>query len=202
MVDGERQFPDKVGEGEWEDRGSRFVAWVFFAPNEAAFELELERVRQLHPKARHHCWAWRIEGEYRFNDDGEPGGTAGRPMLQVLEGKQMENSGAICVRYFGGVKLGTGGLVRAYGGATARAADAAGVRFERLIHTGELRLPFAQLGLRSEVQALFSESTFAGDFDSAGWAGELSVPADRMPALAAFLAERGVAWESNRVTRE
>ncbi|KRC86463.1 thymidylate synthase [Achromobacter sp. Root83] len=71
------------------------------------------------PEATHNCWAYRIGQEYRFNDDGEPGGTAGRPILQAIEGQDMDRVAVLVVRWYGGVKLGAGGLVRAYGGCAA-----------------------------------------------------------------------------------
>jgi uncharacterized YigZ family protein len=87
------------------------------ADDAAAF---VERVRQAYPDANHHAWAYRITGgpqaQIGSSDDGEPGGTAGRPMLAVLEGRDLRQVVAVGTRYFGGVKLGTGGLVRAYGG--------------------------------------------------------------------------------------
>jgi len=202
MVDRVREFPAKVGEGELEDRGSRFIAWVFHSPDESQFLTELERIRELHPKARHHCWAWRMEGEYRFQDDGEPGGTAGRPMLQVLEGQGLDNAGAVCVRYFGGVKLGTGGLMRAYGGATARAAENAGRRFELLFRSGEFQLGFERLGVRTELEALFPESVLVGDYDDRGWTGQLRIPDQRSEELRTFLADRGLRWVGEDLTRE
>lgn len=70
--------------------------------------------------ATHNCWAFRLEKSYRFNDDGEPGGTAGRPILQAIEGHNLVNTAVLVIRYFGGIKLGTGGLVRAYGGTAAK----------------------------------------------------------------------------------
>ena len=66
--------------------------------------------------ATHNCWAFRIGDEYRFNDDGEPGGTAGRPILAAIEGRDLTNIVVLVIRFYGGIKLGTGGLVRAYGG--------------------------------------------------------------------------------------
>jgi len=72
------------------------------------------------PAATHNCWAYRIGQQYRFNDDGEPGGTAGRPILQAIDGQGMDRVAVLVVRWFGGVKLGAGGLVRAYGGVAAR----------------------------------------------------------------------------------
>lgn len=79
------------------------------------------------PAATHNCWAWRINFQVRSSDDGEPGGTAGRPMLNVIERRQLENTMVVVTRYFGGIKLGVGGLVRAYSGTTAKCLDRAGV---------------------------------------------------------------------------
>ena len=69
--------------------------------------------------ATHNCWAWRIGQDYRFNDDGEPGGTAGRPILQAIEGQGMDRVMVVVTRWYGGIKLGAGGLARAYGGTAA-----------------------------------------------------------------------------------
>jgi uncharacterized YigZ family protein len=70
--------------------------------------------------ATHNCWAWKLDQQYRFNDDGEPAGTAGKPILAAIEGKELDQVMIIVTRYFGGIKLGAGGLVRAYSGAAAR----------------------------------------------------------------------------------
>jgi uncharacterized YigZ family protein len=75
------------------------------------------------PAATHNCWAWKLEHSYRFNDDGEPGGTAGKPILAAIEGKQLCCVMVVVSRYFGGIKLGAGGLVRAYSGCAARCLD-------------------------------------------------------------------------------
>ncbi|ASY37959.1 IMPACT family protein [Taylorella equigenitalis] len=77
------------------------------------------------PDATHNCWAYKLIDNYRFNDDGEPGGTAGRPILQAIEGKALINVASLVIRYYGGVKLGTGGLARAYGGVTSKCLDLA-----------------------------------------------------------------------------
>lgn len=69
--------------------------------------------------ATHNCWAYRIGQDYRFNDDGEPGGTAGRPILQAIEGQGMDRVAVVVTRWYGGIKLGAGGLARAYGGTAA-----------------------------------------------------------------------------------
>lgn len=186
-----RQIPAREGYGEHEDRGSRFLAWVFHASTVEAFEARLAEIYLEHPKARHHCWAWRIGSAYRFQDDGEPGGTAGRPMLQVLEGAGLDDVGAICVRYFGGVKLGTGGLARAYGGATARATQEAGV-VDVIPHVVRaLHLPFTHLGVRDEIASLFPDAALSGDFLEDGWRGTVDLEEQDWPRLRGLLEERG-----------
>lgn len=105
-------------------RKSRFLALAgpIGSADEAADFLAANRW----PDATHHCWAWRLGASYRFNDDGEPGGTAGRPILQAVEGQDCDRVVVLVVRWFGGVKLGTGGLARAYGGVAAQCLRLAG----------------------------------------------------------------------------
>lgn len=96
---------------------SRFLALAAPAnsPEQAMSFLQMHSVVD----ATHNCWAYKIQDEYRFNDDGEPGGTAGRPILQAIEGQDCDRVVVLVIRWFGGVKLGTGGLIRAYGGVAA-----------------------------------------------------------------------------------
>ena len=77
------------------------------------------------PNATHNCWAWKLDQQYRFDDDGEPASTAGKPILEAIQGKGMDQVMVVVTRYFGGIKLGAGGLVRAYTGAAARCIDQA-----------------------------------------------------------------------------
>lgn len=70
--------------------------------------------------ARHNCWAYKVDNEYRFNDDGEPSGTAGKPILSAIENTDLTNTAVLVIRWFGGIKLGTGGLCRAYGGTASK----------------------------------------------------------------------------------
>lgn len=93
------------------------------------------------PQATHNCWAWRINFQIRSSDDGEPSGTAGRPILNVIEHRHLENTMVIVTRYYGGINLGVGGLVRAYSGGTAKCLDQAGItehfpQAEYVIRTG------------------------------------------------------------------
>ena len=100
---------------------SRFLGCVQPVAGRAEAQAVVQSLRMQHPAAAHVCWALLAGGQSADNDDGEPGGTAGRPMLEVLRHQQLEGVLATVVRYFGGVKLGAGGLVRAYTDAVAQA---------------------------------------------------------------------------------
>ena len=105
------------GTGEIVEKKSRFIAEVFPVSNEEEAFAHLEEIRKKHWDARHHCWAYAIgqrQEKVRCSDDGEPSGTAGKPMLDVLLGSGVCYAAAVVTRYFGGTLLGTGGLVRAY----------------------------------------------------------------------------------------
>lgn len=111
-------------EGFFKDKGSKFFAYSTPLSTEAQFFQFLEKIKKEHPKARHHCYAWRIGidgNRFRANDDGEPSGTAGRPILGQLDSFGVTNIGVIVVRYFGGTLLGTSGLIEAYRESTADA---------------------------------------------------------------------------------
>ncbi|HEX7022038.1 MAG TPA: YigZ family protein [Trueperaceae bacterium] len=112
-------------------KGSRFVAWAVRVGSEEEVTGSLEEARKRHTDASHHCWAYRVGPRVRFSDDGEPGGTAGRPMLEVLLKRELQEVLGVVTRYYGGTKLGAGGLVRAYGGTFSKALDLAGVRMIR-----------------------------------------------------------------------
>ncbi|OCG20217.1 thymidylate synthase [Gilliamella sp. App2-1] len=100
-----------------EIKKSRFI--VNAAPVTSA-EQATDFINQISdPNATHNCWAWKIGQQYRFNDDGEPTSTAGRPILSAIEGQDCDQVVVVVTRYFGGIKLGTGGLMRAYGGSAS-----------------------------------------------------------------------------------
>jgi uncharacterized YigZ family protein len=125
------------------------------------------------PAATHNCWAYRIDQAYRFNDDGEPGGTAGRPILQAIDGQQMDRVAVVVTRWYGGIKLGAGGLVRAYGGTAAECLRGA----ERTPIVAMARLgvhcDFAELALLKarlqELQAELEHETFGADGVELQW---------------------------------
>ena len=109
-------------------KGSRHIANVFRVTNTGEINDALSAIRARMPDASHHAWAWRLAGQdgFRYSDDGEPSGSAGRPILQQIDGRQLIEVLVTVSRYFGGTKLGVGGLVRAYGGAASEALDLAG----------------------------------------------------------------------------
>lgn len=116
-----RFTPARAGTHELLVRKSRFLACVEPVTDRAQAQRHVAALRALHPTANHVCWALLAGGDSAAVDDGEPGGTAGRPMLNVLRQQQLDGVLATVVRYFGGVKLGAGGLVRAYTEAVATA---------------------------------------------------------------------------------
>jgi uncharacterized YigZ family protein len=131
---------------------SRFIGCVQAVPDRAAALEVVARLRAEHPQAAHVCWALLAGGQSAAHDDGEPGGTAGRPMLEVLRRQDLEGVLATVVRYFGGVKLGAGGLVRAYTDAVAQALLGAEKLPLRKTLTLRCAVPYSMEGLvRREV---------------------------------------------------
>ena len=111
-----------------EIKKSEFIAYAYPVHDREEAMFHVEQLREKYPDARHHCWAYIIGDPDNttsagFDDDGEPGGTAGRPILNVLQHKSIGNIIIIVVRYFGGIKLGAGGLTRAYAGSAQAAVD-------------------------------------------------------------------------------
>ena len=115
---------EKPSVAEFKDRGSKFIAYAFPIADVNEFKENLAAVKKEHPKATHHCFAYRfgLDGNnFRVNDDGEPSGSAGRPILGLIDSKQVTNILIIVVRYFGGTLLGVPGLINAYKTAAALA---------------------------------------------------------------------------------
>lgn len=137
---------------------SRFIGCVQPMADRASAQAAVNALWQQHPGAAHICWALLAGGQSAAVDDGEPGGTAGRPMLDVLRHQDLEGVLATVVRYFGGVKLGAGGLVRAYTDAVAQALlTAPKVPLQRMA-TLQCQVPYALEGLlRREIEAAAAE---------------------------------------------
>ena len=148
--------PDRSASAELEVKRSRFLADVRRVADEAAARAVVEELRRTHWDARHHCSAFVLGPDRaleRSSDDGEPAGTAGAPMLEVLRGAGLSDTVAVVTRWFGGTLLGAGGLVRAYGDAVRLALDEAGTRRRELVHEFTVELPHTDAGrVESELR--------------------------------------------------
>ncbi len=136
--------PSGFGEAEFVEKKSRFIGRLWPVETEAE---ALERIQEMKKRcydATHNCWAYIIkDGPTRFSDDGEPGGTAGMPMVQVLQRENLFNAVCVVTRYFGGILLGAGGLVRAYTKGAKIAVDAAGKSVKRIWNVYYLPCPYS-----------------------------------------------------------
>ena len=145
------------GEAEIEVKRSRFLCTLARVEDEAAARAAAERLRKQHWDARHHCSAFVLGPDgavERSSDDGEPAGTAGAPMLEVLRGRQVSDVVAVVTRWFGGTLLGAGGLVRAYGDAVRAGLDATGTLRRDLVRELTLEVGHADAGrVESELRA-------------------------------------------------
>ena len=125
--------PTGFGQDEFTEKKSRFIGRVWLVETEEEALARIQEMKKQHYDATHNCWAYIIkDGPVRFSDDGEPGGTAGMPMLQVLQREGLQNVVCVVTRYFGGILLGAGGLVRAYTKGAKIAVDAAGKSMKRV----------------------------------------------------------------------
>ena len=157
--------------GEFKDRGSKFIAYATPLSMETDFSVFIEKIKKEHPKARHHCFAWRLGldgNRYRANDDGEPSGTAGRPILGQIDSFGLTNVGVVVVRYFGGTLLGTSGLIAAYRESTAEALRQATVEERTVEDFFEIRFSY---DIMSDVMNAFkrlSINMLSQEFDETG----------------------------------
>lgn len=168
-----------------EVRHSRFLAHAApVATAEAALAF-LARVAD--PAATHNCWAWRIDAAYRSSDDGEPAGTAGRPILAAIDGQGCDRVMVVVTRWYGGIKLGAGGLARAYAGAAAECLRTAQRIPLLAMRTLQLQAGFDDLGAVHAALAGFGAEKLEESFTADGLRLRVSLPADRADALRAHL---------------
>ncbi|WP_375058616.1 YigZ family protein [Zobellella sp. DQSA1] len=180
----------------WEQdiKKSRFIAFLAHTPDPAAAKAFIDSVRAREPSAGHHCWAFvagvptdsRVLG---FSDDGEPSGTAGKPILAQLQGSGIGEITAVVSRYFGGIKLGTGGLVRAYGGTVASALMQLETRERRIMGRLTVSAGYGDMALLEfllgEVQGQWLEVDYGAEVK-----GVLSVEARTIPEFCRQLRDR------------
>ena len=144
-------------EAEISIQRSRFIAYVERVTTEEEAQTFIEKIKKLHWNASHNCSAYMIgetDNIQKANDDGEPTGTAGVPILEVLKQRKLKDTVVVITRYFGGVKLGAGGLIRAYGSATSEGINAAGVVERRLAQVYNSSMDYHFLGkVENELRA-------------------------------------------------
>ena len=177
--------PTAFGEDEFIEKKSRFIGRAWPVETEAEALEKIQEMKKKHYDATHNCWAYIIkDGPVRFSDDGEPGGTAGMPMLQVLQREGLYNIVCVVTRYFGGILLGAGGLVRAYTKGAKIAVDAAGKSMKRVWTVVYLPCPYTfyervklligefggiiretEFGAEVELELLFPEANVQPFFD-------------------------------------
>ncbi len=166
-------------------KGSRFIASlapVAAADGATAF---VDALREDFPDATHNCFAWRVgvgRDAMRTSDDGEPSGTAGRPILQEIDGRRLTDVVVVVTRYFGGTKLGTGGLIRAYGGAAAAALELADVVERPVVETLRLTFSYDASGAVAGVLSAFRLDPMDSDYGAEVWM-EVAVPVEQTDRL-------------------
>ena len=184
----EYYIPTGVSETEFVEKRSRFIGHVWPADSEEEARARIEETRKKHYDARHNCWCYIIkDGPVRYSDDGEPQGTAGQPMLNVFQREEVTNVCCVVTRYFGGVLLGAGGLVRAYTQAAKLALDNAGISVVRRWVEVSVPCPYALFErMKQEVEG------------AGGVLGDVEYAAD--VTVKALLPEGAVEAFSARVT--
>jgi uncharacterized YigZ family protein len=178
-----------VGDGDYREKGSKFLARAWPVADEAAISAALDSLRAEHPKARHVCYAWRLGllgQRYRANDDQEPSGSAGRPILGRIDHHGLTQVLVAVVRYFGGVKLGVPGLIHAYRSAAEDALKHAGFREASVMWSASLELPNGLIGPAEGLLAKYRAQVDARSYgELAGF--RLRLPSGERQALEAAL---------------
>ncbi|MGI5341443.1 YigZ family protein [Streptomyces sp. CA-181903] len=181
----------REGVHEIEISKSRFICALGPAATEEEAQAFVARVRKEHPTARHNCFAYVLGADgsvQKASDDGEPGGTAGVPMLQMLVRREMRYVVAVVTRYFGGIKLGAGGLIRAYGGVVGEALDALGTVTRRRYRLATVTVDHQRAGkLENELRA--SGRTVREVSYGAGVTIGIGLPDSEVDAFRAWLAD-------------
>ncbi|MEO1516549.1 MAG: YigZ family protein [Bacteroidota bacterium] len=171
MSSDQYQTIERSSTGEYKDRGSKFMAYAYPAATEQDWQAALEEVRKLHPKARHHCYAFRLGldgNSFRANDDGEPSGSAGRPILGQIDSFGLTNVIIIVIRYFGGTKLGVPGLIAAYKGSARQALEQAQIVQKSIQKIYRFDFPYSLMSDVMNAVKKFDASILQQEFTEAG----------------------------------
>ncbi len=161
---------DTRSQGLFKDRGSRFIAIAIPIVSQEEIKVRLEELRKEYHDARHHCYAWVLSPDrqaWRVNDDGEPSGTAGRPILGQINSRELTNILIVVIRYFGGTLLGVSGLINAYRSAAADALDKAAIIERHLVESWQVTFPYIAMNdvmkVLKEEECGQSAHEFSGD---------------------------------------
>lgn len=198
---GRYPVPSGTLEREIERRKSRFIARAGRVASREEAMAFLKAVRDRYPDARHHCWAYLVgdpdtAASAAMNDDGEPSGTAGKPILNVIQHKGIGDIMVVVARYFGGVKLGAGGLVRAYAGATEAVLSELPVAARVPLETVRMDMDFAHEQAVRHWAGEHDAEVLDVDYGE-GVTVRLRVPAEQCKELEAFCAANGIEWEGS-----
>ena len=166
---------------------SRFIAHVGKVSTEEETLQFYESV--VDPGASHNCWAWRINARHRFNDDGEPGGTAGRPILAVLEGRDLDQTMVVVTRYYGGIKLGVGGLVRAYAGTASKCLDQTDTIDQIIRIKAEIKAAFELSAPVHQLMDQYDAQKLAETYDADGVQWLIEAPRENIQPMRLALEE-------------
>jgi uncharacterized YigZ family protein len=180
-------------QGLLRDRGSKFLAFAFHVTTEAQIQEILDNLRNEYHNASHHCYAWTIgtnKDHFRANDDGEPSGTAGRPVLGQIRKHDLTNILIVVIRYFGGTLLGTGGLINAYRSAAADALANSEIITKVIDELIEVRFPYAAMNSVMKILKEERVDQVAQDFDT-DCKITVSIPVERSERLTGRLRSIG-----------
>ena len=196
-------IPTAPAQAELVEKRSRFIGQVKPVETEEEARAFVEQVKKKHYDARHNCWCYRLRdgGVERYSDDGEPQGTAGQPMLNVFQREEVTNVVCVVTRYFGGVLLGAGGLVRAYTQSAKDALDAAGISVVRRWVEAAVPCPYSFFDrVKLEVEAhggVLGETEYAADVTV-----HALLPEERAEAFAARMTELTAGGTAVRILGE
>ncbi len=167
---------------------SRFIAFSSPVANEDAAKRFIGERSDL--SANHNCWAWRTGQTYRFSDDGEPSGTAGKPILQAIDGQSLDSVAVVVIRWFGGILLGSGGLMRAYGGTAATCLRNAEKAEVIAMFATSIACGFSDLALvKARLLAIPHLSIDSENFTASGADVQLSLPSIEVERAAQMISD-------------
>lgn len=182
------------GPEEIKEKGSRFIAYIFPLETKESADGIIARLRKKYYDASHVCFAYRLgegdEAYFRYNDDGEPSGTAGLPIYNEIKSKQYFNVLAVVVRYFGGTRLGTGGLTRAYGQAAKKVLEISKRITVHIKQRVSVSFPFDFTGEIMQLVNRFSLDIVKQDYSADGIVMQLDVPVGKVDELAKQIVDR------------